>query len=68
MDGTPSKLSAMGNALSHIVVVGGDIVGTWKRRIDRNALGMKTDIFERLTKAEDRTISPAIHNATTSLG
>lgn len=56
-----ARLSAMGNALSHIVVVGGHIVGTWKRRIERDALVMKTDIFERLAQAEDRAISAAIH-------
>ena len=60
------QASAMGNALSHIVVVGGRIVGTWKRRVERGALAMKTDIFERLTKAEDRAVSAAIHSTANS--
>lgn len=56
-----ARLVAMGNALTHIVVVSGQIVGTWKRRIERDALLVTTDIFERLTKTEDRALSAAIH-------
>jgi hypothetical protein len=53
-------LVAMGNALSHIVVVGGHIVGTWKRRFDRGGVVIKTAIFHRLTRAQDRAVRAAI--------
>lgn len=55
-----ARLSAMGNALSHIVVVDGQIVGTWKPRMARNAVVVKADIFEQLGKTEDRAITDAI--------
>ena len=56
-----ARLTAMGNALTHIILVGGRIVGTWMRRIERSAVVMKTDLFERLTRAEDRALIAAIH-------
>jgi Winged helix DNA-binding domain len=54
-----TRLSAMGNALSYLVVVRGQIVGTWSRRIQKNIVHIETDLFERITKSEARAISAA---------
>src|SRR5262245_12244725 len=42
-----TRLSVMRNALSYLVVVRGQIVGTWNRRIEKNVVHIKTDLFER---------------------
>lgn len=55
-----ARLSAMGNALNYIVIVNGRVVGAWKRRIEKDALVITTDVFDRLTKAENRAVSTAI--------
>jgi hypothetical protein len=63
-----ARLSAMGNALTHIVVVDGHIVGTWKHRMAGDAVVIKTDIFERPTRLEDRAIRAAIHKYSDFVG
>lgn len=54
-----ARLTAMGNDLSYIIVVDGQIVGSWKRTLQRDAVVIKTDLFRRLTKAENRAVSLA---------
>ena len=54
-----AKLGALGNALSYILVVDGQIVGTWKRTIRKDAVAIEIDIFTRLTKAENRAVIEA---------
>jgi hypothetical protein len=54
-----AKLWAMGNALTYIVVVDGQIVGTWRRTIRRDAVVVETNIFTRLTEAEERAVAIA---------
>jgi hypothetical protein len=55
-----ARLSALGNSLSHIVVVDGQVAGTWKPTIERHSVVVGVDIFRRLTKAEDRAVSAAV--------
>ena len=54
-----AKLSALGNALSYIIVVEGKIVGTWKRTLRRDAVVIETNLFTRLTTAENRAVAVA---------
>ena len=54
-----AKLSALGNALSYIIVVDGQIVGTWKRTLRKEAVVIETNTFTRLTKAENRAVAVA---------
>jgi hypothetical protein len=54
-----AKLWALGNALSYIIVVDGQIVGTWKRTIGKGAVVIESKIFRRLTKTEYRAIAVA---------
>jgi len=56
-----AKLSALGNALAYIIVVDGQIVGTWKRTLRKGAVVIETNLFTRLTKAENRAIAEAAH-------
>jgi Winged helix DNA-binding domain len=54
-----AKLGALGNALSYIIVVDGQIVGAWKRMIRKGAVVIEMNIFTRLTKAEERAVAVA---------
>ncbi len=54
-----ARLWAMGNALSYIIVVDGQIVGTWKRTLRKGEVVIETNIFSRLTKAEKRAVAVA---------
>ncbi len=56
-----AKLIALGNALAYIIVVNGQIVGTWKRTLRKDAVVIETNIFTRLTKAENRAVAVAAH-------
>lgn len=56
-----NKLDARGNPLfQHTIVVKGRIVGTWKRTLKKEALVIETNLFTRLTKAENRSVAMVI--------
>ncbi|MEO7911958.1 MAG: crosslink repair DNA glycosylase YcaQ family protein [Roseiflexaceae bacterium] len=55
-----AKLQALGNALTAIVVIDGQLVGTWKRTLKNNAIVIDTDIFRSLTNAESQAVANAI--------
>jgi hypothetical protein len=54
-----AKLIAMGNALNYVVVVSGQIVGTWKRTFSKDAVVIETDLFRSLTQLENRAVASA---------
>jgi len=54
-----AKLSGLGNALSYIVVIDGQIVGTWKRTITKNSVTIEPNFFKRLTPAERQAVEIA---------
>jgi hypothetical protein len=54
-----AKLIALGNALTHVIVVDGQIVGTWKRTDSTAATAIAMNTFARLTKRETRAIALA---------
>lgn len=56
---TGARLQAMGNDLSYIIVIDGQIVGTWKRTLRRDAVVIETNLFRQLTKVENRAVSLA---------
>ncbi len=55
-----AKLQALGNALTAIVVVDGQVVGIWKRTLKKDAVVVETDIFAALTTAESQAVAAAI--------
>ena len=54
-----AKLIAMGNALNYIIVVDGQIVGTWKRSVRKDSVSIETNLFTSLSKAEIRAVALA---------
>jgi len=52
-----AKLMALGNAVTHILVINGQIVGTWKRVLKKDSIEIATTGFRRLTKAETRAVA-----------
>ena len=55
-----ARLMAMGNALTSIVVVNGQITGQWKRRVEKGTAVIRTELFDRLTKAEHQALEAAV--------
>ena len=41
-------------------MVDGQVVGTWKRRLRKDAVAIETDIFAALTNAESQAVATAI--------
>jgi hypothetical protein len=54
-----AKLIALGNALNYVIVVDGQIAGTWKRTLGKDAVVIETNLFTRLAIAERRAIAAA---------
>ena len=54
-----ARLSAMGNALTYIVILDSQIVGTWKRTFKKEAVVIEINLFIRLTKTQNRAIAVA---------
>ena len=54
-----AKLIAKGNALTHVIVVDSQIIGTWKRTLSSEAVTIETNLFRRLAKAEDQALATA---------
>jgi hypothetical protein len=54
-----ARLTAFGNALTAIIVVDSQIVGTWSRTTGKNAVTIETNLFARLTKAQHRAVAAA---------
>jgi hypothetical protein len=55
-----ARLLRMGNSLTGIVVVAGVIAGTWNRRMKGTVFEIRTEMFRRLTRAEDRAVKNAV--------
>lgn len=53
------RLSAMGNALSHIIVVDGHVVGTWKPRVAGERVIVAASLFKRPRAGDDQAIHAA---------
>jgi hypothetical protein len=52
------KLVGMGNALTSIIVIDGEVVGTWKRTLTAKAVTIRTRFFDpRPSKAWNRAVS-----------
>jgi hypothetical protein len=62
------RLKAMGNALTYIVVLDGQIVGSWKRTLRKDAVIVETNLFIQLTKAQTGAVAAAVHRYGEFLG
>jgi Winged helix DNA-binding domain len=54
-----AKLFTMGNALTAVVVVDGQIVSSWRRTLDKGTVTVELNPFRRLTKAEQGAVAAA---------
>jgi hypothetical protein len=54
-----AKLFTMGNALTAVVVVAGQIVGTWKRTLSKQEVTIQIDYLSHVTKAQTRAVATA---------
>ena len=54
------KVDARNNPLfQHTIVINGQIAGTWKRILGKDAVTIETNLFARLTNAENRAVAVA---------
>jgi hypothetical protein len=51
-----AKLFTMGNALTAVIVVKGQIVGSWRRTLDKVTVTIELNLFRRLTKVEQHAV------------
>jgi hypothetical protein len=56
-----AKLIALGNALTYIIVVDGQIVGTFRRELKKKSVTLETNLFRALTAAEEAAVAAAAH-------
>jgi hypothetical protein len=49
----------MGAALTAVIVIDGQIVGSWRRTLDKGTVTVELNPFQRLTKAEQRAVAAA---------
>jgi hypothetical protein len=54
-----AKLFTMGNALTAVVVVDGQIVGTWRRTLEKDTVALTIDYGSSLTRAQLRAVADA---------
>jgi hypothetical protein len=54
-----AKLFTMGAALTHVIVIDGQIVGSWRRTLDNGTVTIELNPFRPLTKTEQRAIAAA---------
>jgi hypothetical protein len=54
-----ARLWEMGNALSYIIVLDGQVLGTWRRTLRRTEVAIELNPFERLSAAEERAVDSA---------
>ncbi|MCI0615962.1 winged helix DNA-binding domain-containing protein, partial [bacterium] len=53
------KLIRMGNALTAVIVVDGQIAGTWKRATNKGKPEITTNLFKKLSKIEQKALQQA---------
>ena len=51
-----ARLGTMGNALQNVIVLDGRIVGTWRRTLGKDTLGVELNPFRALSAAEGAAI------------
>jgi Winged helix DNA-binding domain len=56
-----TKLDARGNFLfNNVIVINGQVAGTWKRTVKKNSAAIELHPFRRLTKAEKQAVDSAL--------
>ena len=53
------KLIRMGNALTAVIVINGEIAGIWKRKTEKTKPQITTNLFRNLNKAEQKVLQGA---------
>jgi len=54
--------------IAHIVILGGQIIGGWKRTLKKDAVLIELKLFTKLTKAENQAISKSVEQFGKFLG
>jgi hypothetical protein len=57
--GHAARLIAMGNLLTSVILVDGQILGTWKRRLEKRAVTVETSLFAPLGQPEKQALAAA---------
>jgi hypothetical protein len=57
--GVGASLQALGNALTYIIVIDGQVVGSWRRSLHRDRVAIELNPFKPLTEAERSAVAEA---------
>jgi hypothetical protein len=60
-DATGARLAALGNGLTYIIVLNGQIVGTWKRTVGKTTVNIKTNLYTSLKSDEYAALIAAVN-------
>lgn len=60
--------SGMGNALQYFILLDGQLAGTWKRTIKKNTVFIETNLFTKLSQAENAALALAARQYGAFLG
>jgi hypothetical protein len=63
-----AKLIALGNDLQFLILLDGQIAGTWKRTLKKAEALLTTNLFTSLTKAEEKALRIAAERYGAFLG
>jgi winged helix DNA-binding protein len=55
-EGYFEKIIRMGNAFTAVVIIDGQIAGTWKRKMNKGKLEVSTNLFRKLNQAERKAL------------
>ncbi len=55
----PTNWTRSNPLFQHAIVIGGQIAGTWKRTLGKNAVTLETHPFAQLKRAENRAVELA---------
>lgn len=62
------ELMSMGNALTSIVILNGQIAGTWKRVLKKNVVNVDCNLLKRLNTNEKQAVNETAQNYANFLG
>ncbi len=66
--GAMEKMFATGNAQTAVIILNGQVAGTWRKAINKNALDLKVTFFTKLKSKEQNALQVAIDRYSTFTG
>jgi hypothetical protein len=62
------KFITMGNALTAVIIINGKAAGTWRRKLAKDKVTVKTNLFRKLNRGEQKALGKAVQTYGNFLG